>query len=86
MEKLLRAKEVAGILRLNDQTVLRYIREGKLKAIKVGKQYLISESVLEEYITNNTMVSVDPVELSDGAGDLELSTPAPVDTETPVNI
>ena len=67
MEKLLTAKEVAGILRLNDQTVLRYVREGKLKAIKVGKQYLVKEADLQAYL--------------DGAGDSELSTPAPVDTE-----
>ena len=83
MEKLLRAKEVAGILRLNEFTILRFIREGKIKAIKSGRQYLIKETDLQLYIDNNTMVST---ELKDRAGDSDLSTPALVDTETPVNI
>lgn len=43
-------KEVAELLQINMQTVLRFIREGKIKAIKVGRSYRISESNYNLYI------------------------------------
>lgn len=43
-------EEVSLILKLNPQTVLRFIREKKIKAIKIGRKYYIKESSLDEYL------------------------------------
>ncbi len=49
MEKLHSAQEVSEILTLNVQTIQRFIRMGKIKAIKIGRTYRIKESDLESY-------------------------------------
>lgn len=39
--------EVAGLLKVNPQTVWKYIREGRLRASKLGRVYRIRETDLE---------------------------------------
>ena len=46
-------EQVAGLLQLHWQTVLNYIKSGKLKALKLGKGYRISKEVLNAFIKNN---------------------------------
>jgi len=41
--------EAAKRLHKNPETVRRWIREGKLRSIKVGTQHLIEEEDLDEY-------------------------------------
>lgn len=55
MEKhsFLTIKEVADILQLHFQTVLNYIKSGKLNAIRLDKGYRISRKDLDEFIENN---------------------------------
>lgn len=53
MEKLYTAKQVADLLQINVHTVLRFIREGKIKAIKVGREYRIKQSMLDLYTQEN---------------------------------
>ncbi len=43
-------KEVCEILGLTPQSVLRYIKTGKLPAIKVGVQYYVGAEALERYL------------------------------------
>ncbi len=52
IEKLYNVDEVAEELQLNKQTVLRFIREKKLKAIKVGRTYRIKEIFLDEFLAD----------------------------------
>ena len=40
-------EEVAARFRVNVRTVRRMIRAGKLKAVRVGKEYRIEESEIE---------------------------------------
>ena len=54
MQKLYTPQEIAEILRINEQTVLRFIREGKIKAVKAGRAYRISERALEDYLGLST--------------------------------
>jgi excisionase family DNA binding protein len=42
--------EVAKILKLNPNTVWRYIKDGKLSAFKVGRCYRISEAQVQEFL------------------------------------
>lgn len=48
-------KEVAQILKVKPETVIRLIRSSMLSATIVGKQYRISEEQLQEYYEANTI-------------------------------
>lgn len=53
MDNYFTPQQVAEKLQLNIRTVYKWIREGKLKAIKVGDLWRISESELERFINEN---------------------------------
>jgi excisionase family DNA binding protein len=42
--------EVAGILKLSERTVYQYIKDGKLKAQKIGTHWKISEGNLKAFL------------------------------------
>ena len=44
------ASEVATILNVSVKTVYTYRREGKIKAIKVGRAWLFSEQALQTFL------------------------------------
>lgn len=46
-QKLYSVDQVAGLLNLHVRTVRNYVREGRLKAIRIGKQYRIAREDLE---------------------------------------
>ena len=47
--------EVAEILQVHWQSVLNYIKSGKLKAVKLGKGYRISDTSLSKFISDSTI-------------------------------
>ena len=51
-EKYYKIKDIAGILKLNKITVWRHIRQGKIKALKAGRDYRVSEADFQEYLKN----------------------------------
>lgn len=53
MEKFYTPEEIAEQLKIHLQTVLSYIRDGKLKAVKLDKGYRISESDFQSFIHGN---------------------------------
>ncbi|HTR37898.1 MAG TPA: helix-turn-helix domain-containing protein [Bryobacteraceae bacterium] len=59
MEKdLYSVEQVANLLNLHVRTVRSYVREGKLKAVRIGKQYRIAREDLEA-MTGRPMVPLD---------------------------
>lgn len=50
MEKLYTPEEVAANLKVNKKTVYNWIREGRLKAVKIGHLWRISESELNRLL------------------------------------
>jgi excisionase family DNA binding protein len=62
--KVYTPEEVAEALKLNVNTVWRYIKDGKLTAAKFGNRYRISEKQLEEFFER---MSTEP----DDSGDAE---------------
>jgi len=50
MEQYYTPQEVADSLKINLRTIYRWIREGKLNAVKVGELWRIPESALQEFI------------------------------------
>lgn len=53
-EKFYTVQEVADMLHVHWQSVLNYIKNGKLKALKLGKGYRISQASLDEFITSHS--------------------------------
>lgn len=49
-------KEVAIILKVSYRTVWNYIKEGKLKAGKIGREWKVVESDLKQFVNNSKTV------------------------------
>lgn len=49
--------EVADILKLTRRTMYSYVKEGKLKASKIGKYWRVSEKALNEFIEKGSDVA-----------------------------
>ena len=49
-------KEVSIILKVTYRTVWTYIKAGKLKAGKIGREWKISESDLKEFVASSKNV------------------------------
>ena len=54
-EKLYTTNEVAKILRCHSQTIRRKIRQRKIKAIFSGKNFLIKEEWLQNYLDSMSL-------------------------------
>jgi excisionase family DNA binding protein len=49
----LTVKEVADQLKLNALTIYQYVRKGKLKAVRFGRNYRIEKKELNKFIESN---------------------------------
>src|SRR5271165_1226509 len=58
-QELYSVEEVAERLGLHVRTVRHYVREGRLKAVRIGKQYRIAREDLEA-LTGRPAASFDP--------------------------
>ena len=56
-DKLLTSEQVAQILQVHPFTVLKYIKAGKLKGIKLGRVWRIRESDMERFLEERFMAS-----------------------------
>lgn len=52
MENIYTIFEVSEYLKMVPEVIRRYIRAGKLKAVKFGKEYRVKEADLKEFIEN----------------------------------
>ena len=50
MDRIYSTEETAEILQLHINTVRRYIKEGALRASKVGKAYRVQEKDLQAFV------------------------------------
>jgi len=48
-------QEMAKKFKVTDKAILKWIREGKLKAVKLGGVWRIPESALEQFIKESTV-------------------------------
>jgi excisionase family DNA binding protein len=51
--ELLTTSQVAEFCQLNKQTVRRYVREGKIKHVRIGNHIRIRPLALEEFLKEN---------------------------------
>ena len=49
----LTVEQVAELLQIHWQTVLNYIKAGKLEAVKLGKGYRIPEESISKFVQKN---------------------------------
>ena len=52
--RLLNTKEVSVLLKIHPETVRRFIREGRIKAYRVGRQKLVKEEEVKNFIEKST--------------------------------
>lgn len=51
-KKFYTAQELADKLRVNVMTIYRYIKAGRLKAYKIGKEYRIDKNEFNNFLDN----------------------------------
>lgn len=51
--KVYNLKEVVSLLGLNIQTIRKLIKEGKLRASKVGTHYVVTDEAIKDYLKAN---------------------------------
>lgn len=56
--KVYTLEEVAEILQLTRRTLYTYIKNGQLKAVKIGKYWRVSEETLQSFIKKGTEAQV----------------------------
>lgn len=49
-EALFSISEVAGRLRVHPRTIRNYVRDGRLKAVRIGRQFRVAQSDLEALV------------------------------------
>jgi len=59
-DKLLTSEQVSKILQVHPFTVLKYLKGGKLKGIKLGRVWRIRESDVERFLEERSMASAEP--------------------------
>jgi len=57
MNKVYTLKETAGMLKTSVKTTQKLIDSGKLIAFKIGQQWRVAESSIDEYVNNMLMSS-----------------------------
>ncbi len=50
IERFLTTEQVANILQIHPLTVLKFLKSGKLKGIKLGRVYRIKETDVQEFL------------------------------------
>lgn len=51
--KVYELKEVCELLKINLRVLRRYIKDGEIKASKIGRKYIITETHLKEFLEKN---------------------------------
>ena len=52
--KVYTTEEVLGILKVTKRTLYNYIKAGQIKAIKLGREYRITEDALKDFLERGT--------------------------------
>jgi excisionase family DNA binding protein len=58
MEKYLTSEQVATFLQVHPFTVLKYLKDGRLPGVKIGRMYRIKESDVEQFLGTQAHVPV----------------------------
>ena len=59
MDKIYSVRETAQILSLNEETLRRYIKAGKIRASKIGKVWRIQEEDIKAFLDSKTQEALN---------------------------
>jgi excisionase family DNA binding protein len=65
-EPLLTVGEVASTMRVSNMTIYRLIKSGQLPAIRVGKNYRVRESDMNQYLSERSVHPGEGSEMGKG--------------------
>ncbi len=65
IEKYLTTEQVSELLQVHPFTILKYIKNGKLKGIKIGRVYRINESEVKNFLETITVNNKEEKELQE---------------------
>jgi len=54
VDRLYTTEQVAKLLQIHPLTVLKYINSGKLRAVKLGRVYRVTEGSLQKFLDEMT--------------------------------
>ena len=74
MQQLISVEQAAGLLGLSTWTVRAYIRDGKLRPVRLGRRVLLAENELERLVAEGQLQAAHP-ELNRGGNLPEEATP-----------
>lgn len=81
-EKILTADQVAQTLQIHPFTVLKFIKQGKLKASKLGRVYRIRSSDVEKFLDDQTR-QTDEVKAKQSTKPAKAQTPKVLEASMP---
>lgn len=55
VDQIYTTEQVAKLLQIHPLTILKYIKQGKLKAIKLGRIYRIREKDFQNFLDQETL-------------------------------
>ncbi len=55
-KRLLNPDEASKVMHLNVQTIIRWCREGKLAASKIGRRWLIPQDSIDAYVRRHELI------------------------------
>ena len=55
--KVYTTEDALDILKVSQRTLYRYIKAGQIKAIKLGREYRITEEALREFLERGTDIN-----------------------------
>jgi len=78
-EKYYTVDEIAGLIKIHPKTIQRYIREGRLKASKVGKSWRVSGHDLSTFTEGSETATAPPLGSGERTGERETKVSAVID-------
>ncbi len=60
MEEILTPEQVSQLLQIHPFTVLKFIRQGKLKASKLGRMYRVRRGDVDKFLDNQANAVMEP--------------------------
>jgi len=55
VDTLYTTEQVANLLQIHPLTVLKYIKAGRLKAIRLGRVYRVSDTALQKFLEDEVV-------------------------------
>lgn len=54
IEKVYTLEEISDLIKITRRTLYDYVKTGKLKAVKIGRTWRVTEKQLEEFLSTGT--------------------------------